>query len=735
MILLHSDFYLNWTKEIFNILLKSEQLAYKYNNLYIEPIHILSSIFITNNLVSSLFFKNKVNIKNIIEKILLKYSTNNLINSYSQISFSINSLNLIKKFFNFKNTFNSINLLLLLLKENELLVNELFKELNFNTNILFNLESLSNNNILNNPIYSKYFISKKINNNIYLRSIEVNNIIKILGKTYKRNPILIGEPGVGKTCIIESLYNKIQTKNVPNFLKNKEFKFLNLSLLNKTSQYKGEFEEHFEHLIQASKLHKNLIIICLDIHYLFNLFTSINSIDQDNSSSLILFKTAFDSKQIQLIGTTTPLEYKKQLKLNPKLEEIFDTILITEPTEKETFKILISESKKLENFYNIKISNLILKESIKLSKIYIKNKFLPLKALEILDLACIESQLCKNNCNTELDMKYIYKSISTLSGLPENIINNQINTSPNLINLETLLKQNIFGQTEAIEYISNTIKRAYLGLKQLNKPIGSWILCGPSGTGKTEVAKTLAKILFGSEKEMIRFDMSEYMEKHSLSKLIGSPPGYIGYGEGGQLTEAVNKKPFSVLLFDEIEKAHVDVANLMLQILDDGRLTDSSGKHVNFSNTIILFTSNLGCPTSIENYKLINFKDTILTSIKTYFKPEFINRLNDIIIFNALTVTDLINICNKFINQLQFQLASTNPNVKLFINTNLKHFISILAYNPIYGARPLKRLIEKLIETPLTNLLIKFNFKTPHLISFIFNTTYKKINYWITKLN
>ncbi|KAF8819419.1 putative chaperone clp [Cardiosporidium cionae] len=455
-----------------------------------------------------------------------------------------------------------------------------------------------------------------------------------------------------------------------------------MALLIKNSQYKGEFEEQFEAIIKASKAHGNLILICLDIHSLFNLFNNQGS-DPDSVSSLTLFKAAFESKEIQLIGITTPKDYLKQIKLNPNITDFFEKVIINEPTDSETFQILT------------------------ISK--------------LLDLACVSQ---KNINNNYLDVADLYKATAVLSGLPENMINKQNKVNQNVTNLEKILKQYIYGQDLAIETISFSIKRAYLGLKQINKPIGSWILGGPSGTGKTELAKTLAKVLFGSENEMIRFDMSEFMEKHSLSRLIGSPPGYVGYGEGGQLTEAVNKKPYSVILFDEIEKAHPDISNLMLQILDDGRLTDSTGKHIDFSNTIIIFT----------NYDLY-LKTNIHEAITKHFKPEFINRVDDIITFKHLNISILTYITDKFLNQMQAQLLTNKTNLSILIHKDVKQFLAQLAYHPLYGARPLKRLIEKLIEKPISDLLIKLKLSSPHLISFLFEKQSKKLIYSIKKIN
>nr|QEM01850.1 ATP-dependent Clp protease ATP-binding subunit [Nephromyces sp. ex Molgula occidentalis] len=736
MIVLKSNFKLNCTKEIFNILFEAENLAIKYSHKYIEPIHIFISVFLTKNIASFLLFIDKKILINLIKQFFI----NNLIlisdNNIKNINFSIESLKLLNNIFKSNKIINSIDLIILLLNINNNLITSFINILPISK---FKILELVNNNNINLTLLNKYtyILNEEINNiNIIERKEILNILIDILSKKIKNNPILIGEPGTGRTSLIYSLIKKINEQKVPNNLKNKKIRFLNLSKLVKLSQYKGDLEEIFTSLINISKKYKNLILICLDIHYLFNLFNSQNNNPEDNNSSLYLFKNAFEKNEIQLIGITTPKEYSKLIKIDSKIEYFFDKIIINEPKNKELFEIIITSSKSLEKFHNIEYSPFIINESINLSKIYLKNKLFPKKTLEVLDLASIY-QLKEQESKT-LSIKYIYKAISNLSNLPENIINKTNNKNDIILNLENKLKQFIFGQDKAIEQISNTLKITYLGLKQKNKPLGSWILSGPSGTGKTEFAKKLAEILFGSEKEMIRFDMSEYMEKHSLSKLIGTPPGYVGYGEGGQLTDAVDKKPYSVLLFDEIEKAHPDINNIMLQILDDGRLTDSSGKHIDFTNTIILFTSNLGCPTKIiDNNIISNYENylhkSILEAISNYFKPEFLNRLNDIIIFNSLDVNNLIYIATKFLNLLQEQLIENKTNISLLINQEIKIFLAKLSYNPIYGARPLKRLIEKLIEKPLSDLLIKLTFKTPHTISFLLDKNYNKLIYQIKK--
>ncbi|CAD2114626.1 chaperone protein ClpM, putative (apicoplast) [Plasmodium vinckei] len=441
---------------------------------------------------------------------------------------------------------------------------------------------------------------------------------------------------------------------------------------------------------------------------------------------------------------------------------IFNNIKLKDLSILQLFLILKNNIQNYINYYKINISNNILYELIHLSKKYIINLNSPIIPLILLENSCSKKYLFNSNTKI-LNYKFTNTIIKQKSSLTINDIKNSISeylniskinlfknnkiNKYNLIKLEQYLYNNIHGQNHIFNNIIPAIKQNLIGLKTKNKPIGSWILCGPSGTGKTELAKILAKQLFGSENELIRFDMSEYMEKHSISRLIGSPPGYIGYSEGGQLTEQVYNKPNCVILFDEIEKAHPDIYNIMLQILDEGRLTDTTGKLIDFTNTIILLTSNLGCPTNYDKYlhnknylnefDLKDIKNNIKNKITNYFKPELLNRLTNILIFNPLNIKSLNLIFNKFITELKTKLYLNKLNIIISINNNLKYFIIKLTYNPLYGARPLKRLLEVIFDKSISDLLLNYNkkyFNTNKYILYYFLNQYYNLKFNIYSL-
>ena len=520
---------------------------------------------------------------------------------------------------------------------------------------------------------------------------------------------------------------------------------LNINSLIKYTTYKGELEQQFEELINSIKSNSNIILICPEIEILFNL----NNSSEEGINTLInTLKPALEKNYLQIIGTSTSSEYEKFISKNLSIEKYFDKLTLVEPSEEDIFKIIKNKISSIENFHKVSISSDTIKEVIKLSKQYLKHKTFPEKALILLDVACTKIN-CANSINTQFNpvtTLALQQAASDLSGLPANLIIKNLDNVKTEATLAEKLNYRVFGQNIAILKIANALKRSSTGLKPINRPIGSWLLCGPSGTGKTELAKSLANFLFGSDNEIIRFDMSEFMEKHSVSRLIGSPPGYIGYGEGGQLTEAVNKKPYSVVLFDEIEKAHADVSNLMLQLLDDGRLTDSSGKSVDFSNTIILFTSNLGCPTNPLEFKSFqegsNFtkeeylflSNKVNTAVRHHFRPEFINRLDDVVVFQPLSIKHLIKIVDKFLSQLSSNLARNGSPLCLNVSSEVKNILAKIAYQPLYGARPLKRLIANLIETPISDILLNYKLNSPHVFSLFFDKN-NTLGYGLKKLD
>ena len=646
------------------------------------------------------------------------------------------------------------------------------------------------------------------------RDEEIRNITRILSRKTKNNPVLIGEPGVGKTAIVEGLAMRIIKGDVPTSLKDKKIWELDMGALVAGAKYRGEFEERLKAVLKEIKESNGEIIMFIDeIHMIVGAGAVEGAMDAGN-----MLKPMLARGEIHCIGATTLNEYRKYIEKDGALERRFQKVQVSEPTVMDTITILRGLKSRFEVFHGVNIKDKALVAAATLSDRYITNRFLPDKAIDLIDEACatikvqmesvpveldnlnrsimqleIEKEALKkekddisknrvieidnnlaelknkaNDLNNKWDMEKkqnaliskkkeeldraqfeleraennydletsaklrhgvipaLQKELDTLQ--KENVSDILSDTvdeesvaqiisrwtnipvsklvgseKDKLLNLESNMKKRVMGQDKALHLVSDAIKRARAGIKDPNRPIGSFIFLGPTGVGKTEVARTLAYELFDNEKHMIRIDMSEYMESHSVARLIGSPPGYVGYDDGGQLTEAVRRNPYSIVLFDEIEKAHKDVFNILLQILDDGRITDSQGRTVDFKNTIIIMTSNLGCEYILENNS--NSDEMVMQELKHTFRPEFLNRIDEIIIFNSLSKDVVYTILDKLIHDIELRLQ--DKRIKINITDNARKYIIDNSYNEIYGARPIKRYVSRNVETMIANMIIE----------------------------
>ncbi len=599
------------------------------------------------------------------------------------------------------------------------------------------------------------------------RKKEIDKIIQVLSRRTKNNPVLIGEPGVGKSAVVEGLAQAIVTNQVPELLKNKTVFSLDLASMIAGAKYRGDFEERLKNVMTSIKDNGNIILFIDEIHNL----VGAGATSEGNMDAANILKPMLARGELQTIGATTLEEYRKYIEKDSALERRFTPVQVDEPTVEDTIEILRGLRDKYEAHHKVAISDEAIIAAATLSDRYITDRFLPDKAIDLIDEAASRARLDSYNSPSEvkeleeqlkrLNMEKaraakgenyseaqklvneinsvqsqinklkgewktqssssptissddVAKIVSGWTGVP--VIKLTEQESEKLLHLEENLHKRIVGQDEAISAVSRAIRRARAGLNEPNKPIGSFIFVGPTGVGKTDLAKALAETMFGDEKLMIRLDMSEYMEKHSVSKLIGAPPGYIGYDDsnGGQLTERVRRKPYSVVLFDEVEKAHPDVFNVLLQILDDGRLTDSKGRVVNFKNTIIIMTSNVGASqikkmttfgfTDSGDDGYDNMKETINNALREQFKPEFLNRLDDVIIFRKLTKEEAAIICAKIVEALAVRLKERN--IQLEITDEAMAKLVDEGYSDIFGARPLKRTVQKLIEDRLSDELL-----------------------------
>lgn len=599
------------------------------------------------------------------------------------------------------------------------------------------------------------------------RNTEVNRVAQILSRKKKNNPVLIGDPGVGKTSIAESLALLIVKNECPLPLQNKRLVSLDLTSLVAGTKYRGQFEERVKGFLEEIKENKNIILFIDELHTLVGAGNSSGALDAAN-----IFKPALARGEVQCIGATTLDEYREYIEKDGALERRFQTVMVNPPTLIETKDILTNIKTSYEEFHKVRYTDEAISEIVRLADRYITNREFPDKAIDILDEAgsccrvnlktpenvkILEEKLFKikkdkievvknqkyelaadlrdlekktiselevaksswlknlGNDNIVVDVDLIYDVVSQITNIPINKLSK--NDISNLVNLEDEINQIIIGQKEAVNKITLAIKRNKTGIRKQNKPIGSFLFVGSTGVGKTELAKVLANKVFGSNDSLIRVDMSEYGEKFNVSKLIGSPPGYIGFNEGGQLTEKVKNKPYSLILFDEVEKAHPDVFNLLLQLLDDGHLTDGSGRKINFKNTVIIMTSNIGVSDIQDSGNRIGFslnnddnteaKDIINKSLKKFFRPEFLNRLDDIIFFNFLNKDDMSKIVDLRLNDLRDRLSESNHTFK--ISKSAKNKLGDLGYDKNFGARELSRVIQKYIEDPISDLLLKNN--------------------------
>ena len=605
------------------------------------------------------------------------------------------------------------------------------------------------------------------------REKEIARLIQILSRRTKNNPCLVGEPGVGKTAIVEGLAQRIISGMVPDSVKNKRVVVLDLSGMVAGSKYRGEFEERIRNVINEVRSNQGILLFIDELHTIIGAGGAEGALDASN-----ILKPSLPRGEIQLIGATTLEEYRKYIEKDAALERRFQPVTVEEPSEEETLEILKGLRPYYEQHHGVAIEDSALEAAVKMSVRYINDRFLPDKAIDIIDEAASKVRLGGYHVTPEMDVLELKlreiqndkekavkaadlsmakelqarqreieaeiagykekeerrnkrKKISVTESSVADIISDWTKIpvqrltegeTRRLARLEKELQKRVIGQDEAVKSVAQAVKRGRVGLKDPNRPIGSFLFLGPTGVGKTELSKALAEAVFGSEQAMIRVDMSEYMEKHSVSKLIGSPPGYVGYDEGGQLSEKVRRNPYSVLLFDEIEKAHPDVFNILLQVLDDGHITDAHGRKVDFKQTIIIMTSNAGAQSIIEPKKLgfmsnqdekqdyDRMKSGVMEEVRRLFKPEFLNRIDEIMVFHPLNKSHIKKIVNIMLKKLE-KRCREQLEIELKITESVREFLAESGFDSKYGARPLRRAIQTKLEDPMANALLEGRIK------------------------
>ena len=632
----------------------------------------------------------------------------------------------------------------------------------------------------NTPLLDKYGrdLNELAKNNkidpVIGRNREIERVIQILSRRTKNNPVLIGEPGVGKTAVAEGLAQRLIQGLTPKILANKRIISLSMASLVAGAKYRGEFEDRLKKIIDEITQAQNIILFIDELHTLVGAGASEGSLDAAN-----ILKPALSRGEIQIIGATTLKEYKKYIEKDAALERRFQTIMVEEPTVEDAISILMGIRDKYEKFHCAKITDKAIEAAVKISHRYITDRFLPDKAIDLMDEAAAKVRLStvanpRNITSLELQLNSLRKDKEKAindqdyelaakirdeeTNLKEQLAdikadweaqnNAQVEVTENdiadvatlwtgipirklvtkeadrLLHMEDIMHKRVVGQNEGVCAVAKAIRRARAGLKDPKRPIGSFLFLGPTGVGKTELARSLAEAIFGDESAMIRFDMSEYMEKHTVSRMVGAPPGYIGYDEGGQLTDAIRRKPYAVILLDEIEKAHPDVFNILLQVLEDGRLTDSQGRTVDFKNTVIIMTSNAGAfKLQKQSNNTLGFavndnaneevndnaKKLVMEEVKKQFKPEFLNRIDEIIIFNPLTDKELLQIVDLLLHDVENRLQLLG--IKISVTDKAKQYILFHGTDSAYGARPLKRAVQRYLEDPLAEEILRKKIK------------------------
>lgn len=611
------------------------------------------------------------------------------------------------------------------------------------------------------------------------REAEIERILQILSRRTKNNPCLIGEPGVGKTAVVEGLAQRIVMGAVPEQVQGKRVVSLDMASMVAGSKYRGEFEERIKGILSEAAGSRDVLLFIDELHTIIGAGGAEGAMDASN-----IMKPALSRGEIQVIGATTIGEYRKHIEKDPALERRFQPVTVEEPTEEETVAILKGLRPNYESFHRVKITDEALEAAAELSRRYISDRFLPDKAIDLMDEAASRKQLKGYKVPEQLE--HMGKELERLGDEKEEAIHREDfvragelqkeqeelkkklegqkariekknaakelvigeedvaevvsgwtkipvqrlaeKESQRLLRLEKILHKRVVGQEEAVTAVAKAVKRGRVGLKDPNRPIGSFLFLGPTGVGKTELSKALAEAVFGSEQAMIRVDMSEYMEKHSVSKLVGSPPGYVGYDEGGQLSEKVRRNPYSVILFDEVEKAHPDVFNILLQVLDDGHITDSQGRKVDFKNTILIMTSNAGAQSIMAPKKLgfmtaddakqdyERMKGSVMEEVKRLFRPEFLNRIDEVIVFHALDKEHIRSITGILLNGF-VKRCKEQMNITLKVQNTAKDFIAQAGFDQKYGARPLKRAIQNKIEDALAEEILEGRIKNGDTVS------------------